>query len=252
MPTLQLYCINNQLLKTNVYNNKQGCKNYVHKRMLLRQKLINSQAVCFDVDSTICMSEGIDEMAKWYGVEDNIRDLTNAAMNGNMSFRESLEKRLDIIQPNLHDIETLYEPILTPYAKDLIDMLKHIGKDVYLISGGFYQMIVPVADMLGISIEKIFCNKLLFNVDGSYNSFDKTCLTSRSKGKALVVDYIKSEKNYNDVIMIGDGMTDLETKLHDPSVYFICYTHVIERKQIIHQADIHINDFAYLIQSLNN
>lgn len=253
MTILRLYCTNNGLLKTNMCNNnKRGYKHYVHKRWVLKQKLINSQAVCFDVDSTICMSEGIDEMAKWYGVEERIRELTNEVMNGDMLFRESLEKRLSIIRPNLKDIQTLYVPELTPYVKELIDILKAKDKDIYLISGGFYQMIVVVADMLGISTENIYCNKLMFDSDGSYNSFDKTCLTSESKGKALVIDSIKSEKKYNDVIMIGDGMTDLETKLHDPSVYFICYTHVIERKQIMEQADMHVDDFSYLIQSLNS
>ncbi|GFS25872.1 phosphoserine phosphatase [Elysia marginata] len=58
-----------------------------------------AQAVCFDVDSTVCVDEGIDELAAFCGVSDQVKELTNKAMGGSMTFREALTQRLNIIQP---------------------------------------------------------------------------------------------------------------------------------------------------------
>eukprot|EP00976_Prorocentrum_cordatum_P092710 1189068-Prorocentrum_minimum.AAC.3 len=54
-------------------------------------------------------------------------------------------------------------PKLSPGVKQLIETLHAKGKDVYLVSGGFRQMINPVASALNIPRENISANTLLFN-----------------------------------------------------------------------------------------
>ncbi|XP_014210187.1 phosphoserine phosphatase-like isoform X2 [Copidosoma floridanum] len=64
-----------------------------------------ADAVCFDVDSTVIQEEGIDELAKFCGKGDQVESLTKQAMQGNMTFQQSLTVRLNIIKPNLNQIK---------------------------------------------------------------------------------------------------------------------------------------------------
>ena len=90
------------------------------------------------------------------------------------------------------------------------DTLKNVGVATYLVSGGFDCLIHPVAKQLGIPMENVFANGLEFHQDGSYMGFDESRLTSKSGGKGCVVAMLKEQNRYSTVIMIGDGVTDLE------------------------------------------
>jgi Phosphoserine phosphatase len=54
------------------------------------------------------------------------------------------------------------------FSRDLISKLHSLGKDVYLVSGGFQSIIRPIADQLSISHDKIFANKFVFDKDGKF------------------------------------------------------------------------------------
>ncbi|CAN0329731.1 unnamed protein product [Discosporangium mesarthrocarpum] len=58
------------------------------------------QAVCFDVDSTVCTEEGIDILAEFCGAAEAVADLTNKAMGGSMLFQDALQARLDLMKPS--------------------------------------------------------------------------------------------------------------------------------------------------------
>ena len=60
--------------------------------------------MCFDVDSTVCTDEGIDELAAFLGKGDEVAEMTNKAMGGNVSFRDALEQRLRVTQPLLERV----------------------------------------------------------------------------------------------------------------------------------------------------
>ncbi len=64
-----------------------------------------ADCICFDVDSTVCRNEAIDDLASFVGAGEQVQKLTREAMGGNMSFREALKTRLAIINPSLHSIE---------------------------------------------------------------------------------------------------------------------------------------------------
>ena len=107
--------------------------------------------MCFDVDSTVCTDEGIDELAAFLGKGDEVAEMTNKAMGGNVSFRDALEQRLRVMQPTRQTVETYLannEPKISPGVAELFDALRANGKTVYLVSGGFRQMIAPVAAAL--------------------------------------------------------------------------------------------------------
>ncbi|XP_016680532.1 phosphoserine phosphatase, chloroplastic isoform X1 [Gossypium hirsutum] len=99
---------------------------------------------------------------------------------------------------------------ILPGIEELVKKLKARNTDVYLIFGGFRQMINPVASILGISQENIFSNQLLFGSSGEFLGFDANEPTSRSGGKATAVQQIRKVKGYKALVMIGDGATDLE------------------------------------------
>ena len=95
-------------------------------------------------------------------------------------------------------------------CRQLITKLRSRGTDVYLVSGGFCSLIAPVAKELNIPLENVFANKLKFFFDGDFAGFDETQPTSRSGGKPEVVRILKQTKHYQNVVMIGDGATDME------------------------------------------
>ncbi|KAG8042760.1 hypothetical protein G9C98_005400 [Cotesia typhae] len=173
----------------------------------------NADAVSFDVDSTVIQEEGIDELAKFCGKGDQVTELTKKAMQGNMTFQQSLTVRLNIIRPSLEQIKQfikIHPPKLTPGIKELVDKLHEKNKKVFLVSGGFRCLISPVAARLNISKDNIFANRLLFHFTGEFGGFDENELTAKSGGKAQVIKRLKENYNFKTIVHIGDGATDLE------------------------------------------
>ena len=99
-----------------------------------------------------------------------------------MLFQDALKDRLDLIKPSSQEIKdcmTKYPFQFTPKIKDVIQKLHQRGTYVYLVSGGFRQMINPLAEQLQIPQNRIFANNILFDKDGQYMGFDTSELTSR-------------------------------------------------------------------------
>lgn len=67
-----------------------------------------------------------------------------------------------------------------------------------------------MADELGIAREDVFANKLKFYFDGTYAGFDENQPTSRSGGKARVIEILREKFDHSVIVMVGDGVTDLE------------------------------------------
>ncbi|XP_078681351.1 phosphoserine phosphatase-like isoform X2 [Branchiostoma floridae x Branchiostoma belcheri] len=179
----------------------------------VRRTWQTADAVCFDVDSTVITEEGLDELANYCGVGDRVAQLTKEAMGNGMSFREALTLRLDLFKPSLQTVQKFVQdhpPKLTPGVKEVISLLQKRGTAVYLVSGGFFRIIEPIAQLVGVPTENIFANKLLFNDQGEYVTFDTDQPTSASGGKAKVVQLLKDTHGYKRVVVVGDGLTDAE------------------------------------------
>ncbi|KAE8802533.1 Phosphoserine phosphatase, chloroplastic [Hordeum vulgare] len=214
----------------------------------------NANAVCFDVDSTVCLDEGIDELADFCGAGQAVAEWTTKAMTGSVPFEEALAARISLIKPSLSQVEDCLErrpPRISPGIADLIKTLKANNTEVFLVSGGFRQMIKPVAFGLGIPTENIIANQLLFGSSGEYVGFDPTEPTSRSGGKAVAVQQIRQDHGYSTLVMIGDGATDLEARQPGGADLFICYAGVQMREAVAAKADWTVFEFQELISELS-
>lgn len=212
-----------------------------------------ADAVCFDVDSTVCLDEGIDELADFCGAGKAVAEWTARAMDGSVTFQEALAARLSLISPSLSQLQDFLEkrpPKISPGIAELVEKLKAKNTDVYLVSGGFRQMIAPVASTLGIPHENIFANQLLFGSSGEFLGFDKDEPTSRSGGKAVAVQHIIKAHGYKTLTMIGDGATDLEARQPGGADLFICYAGVQLRERVAAKADWLVFNFKDLISTL--
>ncbi|GLJ09323.1 hypothetical protein SUGI_0106630 [Cryptomeria japonica] len=64
----------------------------------------SADAVCFDVDNTICIDEGIDELAEFCGAGEAVAAWTTRAMGGYVPFEEALATRLSLFKPSKSDV----------------------------------------------------------------------------------------------------------------------------------------------------
>ncbi len=216
--------------------------------------LASADAVCFDVDSTVVTEEGIDVLAASLSPEvgAKVAAYTASAMGGTVPFQDALRARLDIMRPSEQDIARCMadHPLqFSPGCREFVSALKNRGVDVYLVSGGFRQMIAPVAAALDVDPStEVFANNLLFDESGAYRGFDTAEPTSRSGGKPSVVAALKESKGYRSVVMVGDGATDMEAR--PPADAFIGYGGVAVREAVEQGADWFVTDFQDLIDVL--
>ncbi|XP_040312171.1 phosphoserine phosphatase isoform X2 [Herpailurus yagouaroundi] len=179
----------------------------------LRKLFCSADAVCFDVDSTVIREEGIDELAKFCGVEDAVSEMTRRAMGGAVPFKAALTERLALIQPSREQVQRLiaeHPPHLTPGIRELVSRLQERNVQVFLISGGFRSIVEHVASKLNIPSTNVFANRLKFYFNGEYAGFDEMQPTAESGGKGKVIKLLKEKFHFKKIIMIGDGATDME------------------------------------------
>mmetsp|Transcript_20948 Transcript_20948/g.37557 ORF Transcript_20948/g.37557 Transcript_20948/m.37557 type:complete len:292 (-) Transcript_20948:244-1119(-) len=217
------------------------------------EMLSKANAVCFDVDSTVIDEEGIDVLADTLGKGPEVAAWTAKAMDGNIKFEDALAARLEIIKPSKSDIASCLEkhPLrLSPGVDKLVEALHKRGTDVYLVSGGFRLMIEPVAERLGVSVERIYANTITFDENGDYTGFDSTEPTSADQGKPKALMAIKEKYGYETMIMVGDGATDAQAK--PPADAFIGFGGVVTRSAVKAKACWFVKDFQAMIDIVEN
>lgn len=214
--------------------------------------LLNADAVCFDVDSTVVMTEGIDLLAKCFHVEEAVKNLTRNAMEGSVKFEDALNARLELMNPTRESlqrcVETEGKPRFTPQIDAVVQRLHDRGTHVFLVSGGFRVMIAPVAEKLGIPEDRIFANTILFDQDGLYAGFDEAEPTSHDGGKPAVLKLLQKQRGYKTLLMIGDGATDLQAR--PPAKAFIGFGGVQVREKVRQEADWFITNFQEILDIL--
>lgn len=209
-------------------------------------------AVCFDVDSTVCIDEAIDEFASFLGCGKQVAELTANAMKGGVSYRKALDQRLRLMKPTrnqLQDFIRQHPPRLTPGVKDLISLLQSRLVAVYLISGGFQEILIPLANILHIPSQNVYANKLQFDSSGCYAGFDIQQPTSESGGKPRVLEMLRNKHGYKAIVMVGDGVTDLET-FPDYADAFIGFGGNQVREKVQQESKWFVTNFTELINEL--
>lgn len=108
--------------------------------------------VVFDVDSTLVQGEVIEMLADRAGCGDEVRSVTDAAMRGELDFTQALRRRVALLAglpaSVLAEVTAALE--LTPGARTTIRTLKRLGFRCGAVSGGFTEVVRPVADELGL------------------------------------------------------------------------------------------------------
>ena len=171
--------------------------------------------ICFDCDSTLSSVEGIDELARLRGPDmfKRIEALTGDAMNGKIAIEDVFGLRLELIRPSPADVWSVakrYVETVEPTAKATIAELSRAGWTPVIISGGFRQAIRPLAEYLGV--DRVEAVDLFFASDGSYAGYDTSYPSTRSGGKPQIIDALRAELRPSKVVMVGDGVSDLETR----------------------------------------
>jgi len=213
---------------------------------------VATKLLLFDCDSTLSAIEGIDELGRLRGPEvfKAVEDMTTQAMDGSTPVELIFAKRLDMIKPTLKELESIgqkYIQQVEPTAVDTIKKLKSAGWTVIIVSGGFTQAIRPLAQYLGI--ERVEAVELRFNADGSYAGYVESCPTAKSKGKNVVVLKLRDEFKAYQMILVGDGASDLEVKGDvDKMIGFGRYT---ARPKVKAGADAFITSLDQLITLLD-
>jgi phosphoserine phosphatase len=196
-----------------------------------------------DCDSTLSTIEGIDELARGKGTDvfAQVVDLTNAAMNGEVPISEVFPRRMEMIRPDrtlCDEVAALYLATVVPGAAEMIREMKQNGWLPVILSGGFAPLIQPLARHLGI--DHVEAVPLYFHSDGSYKGYAEDYPTTRNMGKNEVIREWKQALLPERVIMMGDGMSDLETK---PDVdAFIGFGGVVARPKVANGCDYWLTD----------
>lgn len=169
----------------------------------------------FDCDSTLSSIEGIDELARARGaaVHAEVVALTDAAMNGEIPLNEVFPRRMEIIRPDRATCEQVaqqYIDTMMPHARETMDHLRSLGWLPIIVSGGFKPLIQPLAEALGI--EHVEAVPLHLDADGNYAGYGSDYPTTRNLGKNEIIREWKTALLPARTVMIGDGISDLETR----------------------------------------
>lgn len=169
----------------------------------------NRRLVAFDMDSTLIAVEVIDELAKAAGVGREVSKITESAMRGEIDFRQSLKKRLALLEglPTA-TLDAVAETIpLTDGAERLIANLKRFGYKVAIISGGFTYFGRRLKERLGI--DYLYANELEI-VDGRLTGgLVGGVVDATRKAECLREIAEKENLSLQQVIAVGDGANDL-------------------------------------------
>ena len=192
------------------------------------------RTVLFDCDSTLSAIEGIDELA--VDCRDDVAQLTDAAMRGEIPLEEVYGRRLRLVQPTRAAVDALarlYVERLVPDAAETVRALQSAGVDVRIISGGLRPAVIAVADALGVPAGHVGAVDVRFRADGTYENFDTTSPLAATGGKRVAIERWHVDRP---AMMVGDGTTDLEAR---PVVdVFVAFAGVVERPSVVQAADV--------------
>jgi phosphoserine phosphatase len=203
--------------------------------------------VVFDVDSTLINDEAIELLAERAGKRQEVAEVTERAMRGELDFEASLRQRVLTLKGLDESVlaEVSQELSPTKGAAELIAAIHQRGGKVAAVSGGFIQLLGPVKSKLGFDIERantleVLDGKLTGEVVGKV-------IDRAAKAEALIEWSEELGVPISKTIAVGDGANDLGMmEIAGLSVAF-CAKPVVQQK-----AKIALNerDLSPLIQLL--
>jgi phosphoserine phosphatase len=164
----------------------------------------------FDMDSTLIDGEGVDEFARERGVYDEVAEITERAMRGEIDFGESLRLRIEKLKGlTLADVDRVYDRIpLMVGALELVGELKLMGHLVGIISGGFDLLAERYGRDIG-GADALVMNQLEM-VDGiATGKVIPPIVDAAEKAKALTLVATELGIPLTHTVAIGDGANDI-------------------------------------------
>ncbi len=202
-PELDVKAMTRKLLHTGA---SVGVDIAVQKESLYRRA---KRLVVMDMDSTLIQVEVIDELARVAGVGEQVAEITERAMNGELDFSGALRERVALLKGlKAEALEQVYRNIpLTPGARNLVAILKRLGFKTAVISGGFQFFTDRLKADLGL--DYAYANGLEI-VDGIVTGqVAGTIVDGARKAQLLEEIAAKEGITLDQTIAIGDGANDL-------------------------------------------
>ncbi|HXC74264.1 MAG TPA: phosphoserine phosphatase SerB [Sphingomicrobium sp.] len=162
-----------------------------------------------DMDSTIIGQECIDELADYAGLKDEVAQITERAMQGEIDFRGALRERVRLLagldQRALS--RCLDERVqITDGAETLVQTMRAGGSSCLLVSGGFLSFANPIAEAVGF--DRVRANRLVFAGGKLSGEVGDPIVDAMAKRDALVEARDQLGLAAADVMAIGDGAND--------------------------------------------
>lgn len=158
-------------------------------------------------------------------------------MRGLVPLEAVYGRRLALVAPSrsqLDELAELYVRTLVPGARQTVEALHEAGVRVRIISGGLRPPVQRVAEELHVSPDDVGAVDIYFDADGRYAGFDTHSPLARSMGKLQVITDWRNRLPLP-MMLVGDGITDLEAK--DAVDTFVAFAGVVERPRVVAEAD---------------
>ncbi len=201
--------------------------------------------IIFDCDGTLSTIEGIDVLAEHNGCGKEVTALTADAMGTTGMNLELYQQRLALVNPSQTQIFNLEQEYYANRVEDAIEViriLKHLNKSIYIVSAGLYPAVKLFGELLGIPEKNIYAVNIFFDEHGAYHDFDRTSpLVNRNGKRVIISEIIKHHKN---TALIGDGLNDVEAR--DLVTRFIGYGGKFYRKNIAEMCEYYIRTPSFL------
>ncbi len=165
--------------------------------------------VCLDMDSTLIEAEVIDELAKAAGVGEQVASITEAAMRGELDFKQSFAERVRLLEGLDESVlaEIAAQLPITEGAERLIETLRKLGYKTAILSGGFTYFGQYLKQRLGI--DYVFANELDI-VNGKVTGEVAGDIVDGQRKAELLRELAEREKiSLEQVVAVGDGANDL-------------------------------------------
>ncbi|RNI23491.1 phosphoglycerate dehydrogenase [Rufibacter latericius] len=198
-----------------------------------------------DFDSTFTKVEALDELcaicipdpARRQKVLTEIQRITDLGMEGEIPLVDSLDQRLALLSANREHLDTLIQHLkgqISESFKHNKAFFEAFKDDIYIISNGFKEFIVPIVRELGVKPENVFANSFTYDEAGNITGFDRDNVLTQNQGKAK---QIKALDLNGEVYVIGDGYTDYEIKEAGIADKFYAFTENVSRDSVVGKAD---------------
>ena len=211
----------------------------------------------FDFDSTLTQVEALDVLAEMtlHGksnkaeILEEIQQITNLGIDGDISFTESLERRIRLLGAKREDLGPLIEELRQKISKSIKENKEFFyshAEDIYVISCGFKEFIDPIVAEYNIPSERVFANTFTFDEEETIVGFDETNVLSSHNGK---IACLKSLNLEGEVQVIGDGYSDYVMREAGIADKFFAYTENVHRAKAADNADHvtpNLNEFLFV------